>query len=59
MSKTPKVKLVPRNIAALRRGATPGTTSRMVAGNPVSTRLEAGVGNCFPGLECDGRSRAV
>ena len=56
MSKTPKVKLVPRNIAALRRGATPGTRSRIVAGNPVSTRLEAGVGNCFPGLECDLRN---
>src|SRR5947207_9753885 len=52
MSKMPKVKLIPRNIAALRRGGTP----RMVAGNPVSTRLESGVGNCFPGLECDLRN---
>jgi hypothetical protein len=52
MSKTPKVKLIPRNIAALRRGSAP----RMVAGNPVSTRLESGVGNCFPGLECDLRN---
>jgi hypothetical protein len=52
MSKTPKVKLIPRNIAALRRGSTP----RMIAGNPVSTRLESGVGNCFPGLECDLRN---
>jgi Ferritin-like len=52
MSKTPKVKLIPRNIAALRRSSTP----RMVAGNPVSTRLESGVGNCFPGLECDLRN---
>ena len=52
MSKSPKVKLIPRNIAALRRGSTP----RMVAGNPVSTRLESGVGNCFPGLECDLRN---
>ena len=56
MSKTPKVKLIPRNIAALRRGATPGPRPAMVAGNPVSTRLEAGVGNCFPGLECDLRN---
>jgi Ferritin-like len=52
MSKTPRLKLIPRNIAALRRGGTP----RMIAGNPVSTRLEAGVGNCFPGLECDLRN---
>src|ERR1700692_3521368 len=52
MSKTPKLKLIPRNIAALRRGSTP----RMIAGNPISTRLESGVGNCFPGLECDLRN---
>ena len=56
MSKSPKVKLVPRNVAALRRGRTPGQAPRMVAGNPVSTRLESGVGNCFPGLECDLRN---
>lgn len=52
MTQSPKVKLIPRNVAALRRGSTP----RMVAGNPVSTRLESGVGNCFPGLECDLRN---
>jgi hypothetical protein len=52
MSKAPKLKLIPRNIAALRRGRAPG----LVAGNPVSTRLESGVGNCFPGLECDLRN---
>ncbi len=52
MTQPPKVKLIPRNVAALRRGSTP----RMVAGNPVSTRLESGVGNCFPGLECDLRN---
>jgi hypothetical protein len=52
MTQSPKVKLIPRNAAALRRGSTP----RMVAGNPVSTRLESGVGNCFPGLECDLRN---
>jgi hypothetical protein len=56
MSKTPRVKLIPRNIAALRRGATSGQAPRMIAGNPVSTRLESGVGNCFPGLECDLRN---
>src|SRR5205823_3222275 len=28
----------------------------LVAGNPVSTRLESGVGNCYPGLECDLRN---
>src|SRR6516225_9994089 len=28
----------------------------VVAGNPMSTRLESGVGNCFPGLECDLRN---
>jgi hypothetical protein len=52
MTQSPKVKLIPRNAAAFRRGSTP----RMVAGNPVSTRLESGVGNCFPGLECDLRN---
>src|ERR1700716_2828177 len=56
MSKTPKVKLIPRNIAALRRGPAPRQAPRTVAGNPVSTRLESGVGNCFPGLECDLRN---
>src|SRR5215813_5127287 len=56
MSKTPKVKLIPRNIAALRRIGAAATAPRLVTGNPVSTRLEAGVGNCFPGLECDLRN---
>ena len=28
----------------------------MTAGNPISTRLESGVGNCFPGLEFDIRN---
>src|ERR1700724_1630523 len=27
-----------------------------IAGNPVTTRLESGVGNCFPGLEFDHRN---
>src|SRR5215472_12185171 len=56
MSKTPKVKLIPRNIAALRRIGAAATAPRLVTGNPVSTRLESGVGNCFPGLECDLRN---
>jgi Ferritin-like len=56
MSKPPKVKLIPRNIAALRRVGAPTPTPRTVAGNPVSTRLESGVGNCYPGLECDLRN---
>jgi hypothetical protein len=28
----------------------------LTAGNPVNTRLEAGVGNCYPGLEFDHRN---
>jgi hypothetical protein len=50
---------LPRNVAALRRGPDAITTSVLaspVAGNPVSTLLESGVGNCFPGLECDLRN---
>src|ERR1700674_3702777 len=50
------VKILPRNVAALRRSQNPLATPRVTAGNPVSTRLEAGVGNCFPGLECDLRN---
>jgi hypothetical protein len=45
----PPMKIIARNAAAMRRAAT-------VTGNPVSTRLESGVGNCFPGLECDLRN---
>src|SRR5215471_17932353 len=41
-------KIFPRNLTA--RAAT------LVAGNPVTTRLESGVGNCFPGLEFDHRN---
>ena len=29
---------------------------REVPGNPVMTRPESGIGNCFPGLECDLRN---
>jgi hypothetical protein len=41
-------KIFPLNLTA-RAAAT-------VAGNPVTTRLESGVGNCFPGLEFDHRN---
>jgi hypothetical protein len=50
------VKLLPRNAAALRQGRDSGETPSVTAGNPISTRLEAGIGNCFPGLECDLRN---
>jgi len=50
------MKLIPRNVAALRRGQNQNDGARAAAGNPVSTRLESGVGNCFPGLECDLRN---
>jgi Ferritin-like len=58
MSPLPPVKLVPRNVAAFRRGRPPRQAGdvAVVAGNPMSTRLESGVGNCFPGLECDLRN---
>ena len=41
-------KIFPRNLTA--RAAT------VIVGNPVTTRLESGVGNCFPGLEWDHRN---
>src|SRR5713226_9087843 len=41
-------KIFPLNLTA--RAAT------MVTGNPVTTRLEGGVGNCYPGLEFDHRN---
>jgi hypothetical protein len=50
------LKLIPRNVAALRRGQNQRDGVRSAAGNPVSTRLESGVGNCYPGLECDLRN---
>ncbi|MFZ6733705.1 ferritin-like domain-containing protein [Undibacterium sp. Ji42W] len=50
------IKLVPRNAAALRRAQTAASAITPVAGNPVSTRLESGVGNCYPGLEADLRN---
>ena len=49
-------KLIARNVGAVRRFADPSGVASTVAGNPVSTRLESGIGNCFPGLECDLRN---
>jgi Ferritin-like len=49
-------KLLPRNAAALRRGLSPDAATHVVAGNPISTRLESAIGNCFPGLEFDIRN---
>src|SRR6201993_7587 len=49
-------KLLPRNVSALRRGRDPASATRITIGNPVSTRLESGIGNFFPGLECDMRN---
>jgi hypothetical protein len=56
MSEPAPIKLIPRNVAALRRGQNTSGPVRQAPGNPVSTRLESGVGNCFPGLECDLRN---
>jgi hypothetical protein len=41
-------KIFPRNLTA--------QAAYQVAGNPVTTRLEDGVGNCYPGLEFDHRN---
>jgi hypothetical protein len=41
-------KIFPRNLTA--------RAAMQVTGNPVNTRLEGGVGNCFPGLEFDHRN---
>jgi Ferritin-like len=48
MSATPS-KFIALNATAARR-------QQYVTGNPVSTRLESSVGNCFPGLEMDLRN---
>ncbi len=56
MSEQDPIKLIPRNVAALRRGQKAEDGARLVSGNPATTRLESGVGNCFPGLECDLRN---
>lgn len=49
-------KIIARNVAAVRRFTPADAVTRTVVGNPSSTRLESGVGNCFPGLECDLRN---
>ena len=41
-------KIFPRNLTA--------RAAAIITGNPASTRLESGVGNCFPGLEFDHRN---
>ena len=41
-------RVFPRNLTA--------RSAIQIAGNPVTTRLESGVGNCFPGLEFDHRN---
>jgi hypothetical protein len=56
MSKLEPTKLVPRNAPALRKSWEKNPAPHLVAGNPISTRLESGIGNCFPGLECDLRN---
>ena len=48
----PADKLLPRNRTARLAQA----VEARAAGNPVVTELEAGVGNCFPGLEMDLRN---
>jgi hypothetical protein len=49
MPESSKPKFVPLNATAAR-------ITDYVVGNPVNTRLESGVGNCFPGLEMDLRN---
>jgi hypothetical protein len=56
MSASQKLKLVARNAPALRKTLTPNPQPQLIAGNSISTRLESGIGNCFPGLECDLRN---
>jgi len=52
----PEIKLIARNAPAFRKSRVDNPRPHLVAGNPISTRLEAGIGNCFPGLECDLRN---
>ena len=56
MAPVPSPKLIARNVAAVRRFADASSLTQTTSGNPVSTRLESGIGNCFPGLECDLRN---
>lgn len=50
------IKLLARNAPAIRKTQAVYAKPRLVVGNPISTRLESGIGNCFPGLECDLRN---
>jgi len=52
----PEIKLIARNAPAFRKSLVANPRPHLVAGNPISTRLEASIGNCFPGLECDLRN---
>jgi hypothetical protein len=56
MSISDPIKLIARNAPAIRKSQSLNAQPRLVAGNPISTRLESGIGNCFPGLECDLRN---
>lgn len=56
MNSSSSAKIVARNVAAIRRFGDGARIAEVVAGNPAATRLESGVGNCFPGLECDLRN---
>lgn len=56
MSGSNSAKIVARNVAAFRRFGDQSGITQVIAGNPAATRLESGVGNCFPGLECDLRN---
>lgn len=56
MSGSNTTKIVARNVAAIRRFGEQSRITEIIAGNPAATRLESGVGNCFPGLECDLRN---
>lgn len=49
-------KIIARNVAAIRRFGAHTGAPEVIAGNPAASRLESGVGNCYPGLECDLRN---
>jgi hypothetical protein len=56
MSISDPIKLIARNAPAVRKTQSLNAQPRLIVGNPISTRLESGIGNCFPGLECDLRN---
>jgi len=47
-----EMKIAPRNLTARAIGDVP----TLPAGNSMATLLQSGVGNCYPGLECDLRN---